>query len=154
MKAELLLFTLLPLAEKVLFQWPVLCYFEQTSYSPVFQLCTSHLKPPQLLTPHWGIPGANQGFWPRFYSISRGIHLFSRLRYIECGGWAGGLAGQWCGATVTKDARSSGSLLIRQGDNRGQFHQEIGFATISIHLVSHTLSGGSALGAVLIKANL
>ena len=119
MKAELLLFTLLPLAEKVLFQWPVLCYFEQTSYSPVFQLCTSHLKPPQLLTPHWGIPGANQGFWPRFYSISRGIHLFSRLRYIECGGWAGGLAGQWCGATVTKDARSSGSLLIRQGDNRG-----------------------------------
>ena len=51
------------------------------------------------------------------------------------------------------------------GWQRTQFHHEIGFATVSIHLVSDTLLGvlqfiiiclnmqGSALGAVLIKAN-
>ena len=139
-------------------------------------------KTPAAPPPHWGIPGANRGFSPRFYSISRGIHLLSRLRYIVCGAergvwrgfhswfatsfrrlgsscmftilsmWQTEWKGQWCGATVTKDARSWFLAHTSGGWQRTQFHQEIGFATISIHLVSHTLSGGVCFGCSINKS--
>lgn len=51
---------------------------------------------------------------------------------------------QWCGATKMKDAHSSTSITSAWGWQRTQFHQENGFALVSIHLqkiVYHTLSG-------------